>query len=137
MQFYLFIDQPFLSADSGVFNANHVLKHEPERKCSIMKRNHKETKREYNCQLSKLCLSGELKEYPEELKHPENKGMIFEFKKLDILSPESILYINSGERFSEDVVVRLEKGVYRVILIGIFGKKKNGCSCANKQFVIE
>lgn len=137
MEFYLFIDQPILNTDTGVFNANHVLKHDPKRRCSIIKRNHKITKREYNCQLSKLCLSGKLKEYPKDLKNPDNKKLNYRFKKLDYLSPESILYINSGERFSEDVVVQLEKGVYRVILVGIYGKKKDGCSCANKQFIIE
>lgn len=123
MEFYVFIDQPILTTDIGIYKANHVLKHD----CT-----HK-----YNCKFSELCICGRINEYPEEFRIPESEGSYYGFKKLDFLSPESVLYINSGERFSEDVVVKLDKGVYRVLLIGIFGKKKNGCSCANRQFIIE
>lgn len=123
MEFYVFIDQPILMTDIGIYEANHVLKHD----CT-----HK-----YNCKFSQLCISGRISEYPEEFKITEGEGSYYGFKKLDFLSPESVLYINSGERFSEDIVVKLDKGVYRLLLIGVFGKRKQGCSCANKQFIIE
>ncbi len=122
MEFYMFIDQPVLDTDIGIYQANHVLKHD----CT-----HK-----YNCKFSLLCKNGEINEYPEEFKIQESEDAYYGVKKLDFLSPESVLYVNPGERFSEDVVVKLKQGVYRVLIIGIFGKKRNGCSCANKQFII-
>lgn len=121
MEFYIFIDQPILTTDIGIYKANHVLKHD----CNY----------KYNCKFSKLCRDGKINKYPNEFKISKSKGY-YGFKKLDFLSPESVLYINSGERFSEDVAVKLNKGVYRVLLIGIWGKKKEGCLCANKQFII-
>lgn len=122
MDFYMFIDQPVLDTDIGIYQVNHVLKHD----CS-----HK-----YNCKFSLLCKNGGINEYPAEFKLQESEDVYYDAKKLDFLSPESVLYVNPGERFSEDVVVKLNQGVYRVLLIGIFGKKRNGCSCANKQFII-
>lgn len=122
MDFYLFIDQPILKTDIGIYQVNHVLKHDCTNK--------------YNCKFSQLCINGGISEYPTEFKVQECEDIYYDVKKLDFLSPESVLYINPGERFSEDVVVKLNQGVYRVILIGIFGKKRNGCSCANKQFII-
>lgn len=122
MDFYMFIDQPILDTDIGIYQANHVLKHDCIHK--------------YNCKLSLLCKNGGINEYPAEFKAQEGEDAYYGAKKLDFLSPDSVLYVNPGERFSEDVVVKLNQGVYRILLIGIFGKKRNGCSCANKQFII-
>lgn len=121
MEFYMFIDQPVLNTDIGIYQANHILKHDCEHK--------------YNCKLSELCKNGKICGYPKEFKN--HKNSYYGVKKLDFLSPESVLYVNPGERFSEDVVVKLNEGVYRILLVGIFGKKRCHCSCANKQFIIE
>lgn len=123
MHFFVFIDQPILKTDTGIYQSNHILKHD----C-----NHK-----YNCLLSEMCKADEIDGYPMKFRIEETADLYYAAKKLDFLSPVSILYINPGERFSEDVVIKLKKGVYRVLLIGIYGKKKQGCSCANKQFVVE
>lgn len=123
MHFFLFVDQPILKTDFGIYQSNHILKHD----C-----NHK-----YNCMLSEMCKADEIDGYPTGFMIQEPSDLYYCAKKLDFLSPVSILYINPGECFSEDVVMKLNKGVYRVLLIGIYGKRKQGCSCANKQFVVE
>lgn len=122
MKFFLFIDQPVLENNNGLYKANHVLKHDCANK--------------YNCQFSKICKDRSISGYPSEFKLRNPRGLYYSYKKLDFLSPEGVLYVNPGERFSEDVVFSLKPGVYRVLLIGLYGKKLKKCSCANKQFII-
>lgn len=117
--FYLFIDQPLLNSNSGMYVQNHILKHNCKQ----------------NCRLSDLCRKGIENEFEREFVIPHCDQGYFGYKKLDMISPDSILYINPGEAFSEDVVIKLEKGVYRVLFIGTFDKK--GCLCANQQFIIK
>lgn len=45
MDFYMFINQPILDTDIGIYQANHVLKH-----VCINK---------YNCKFSQLCINEE------------------------------------------------------------------------------
>ena len=118
---FLFIDQPILNTNIGIYQANHILKHD--------------CKHKYNCKLSKLCKDGKINGCPKNFK--KHKNGYYGVKKLDFLSPESVLYVNPDERFSEDVVVKPNEGVCRILLVGILGKKRGHCSCANKQFVIE
>lgn len=117
--FYLFIDQPLIDSNSGIYKQNHILKHDCKQ----------------NCQLSDLCKTNSVDKFEREFIIPHCDQGYFSYKKLDLISSESILYINPGESFSEDVVVKLKKGVYRILLIGSYDKK--GCLCANQQFVIK
>ena len=123
MEYFLFIDQPILERNSGIYKVNHVLKHDCNNK--------------YYCKFAKECKENNIASYPRKFRLKSNSGnLYYGFKKLDFLSPESVLYINPGERFSEDVVFSLKPGVYRILLIGLYGKKLKHCSCANKQFII-
>lgn len=116
--FYLFIDQPLLDGNSGIYQQNHILKHDCKQ----------------NCKLSDLCRKDMVDEFEREFTiHDSEKGYL-SYKKFDLISSDSILYINPGESFSEDVIIKLKKGVYRVLVIGTYDKK--GCVCANQQFVI-
>lgn len=127
MDFYLFIDQPKLNTDKQLYEYKHVLKHGYD--CR---------KRKYTpfCTLSDECTNGSLCEYPSWLRRSSQDDIYYGFKKLDFLSNSSAMYINSGEQFTEDISFNLRNGIYRAILIGRFGKKKKGCVCANKQFII-
>lgn len=116
--FYLFIDQPLLDSDSGIYQQNHILKHDCKQ----------------NCKLSDLCRKDSVDEFEREFTISRCEQGYFSYKKLDLISSDSILYINPGESFSEDVIIKLKKGVYRVLVIGNYDK--NGCVCANQQFVI-
>ena len=116
--FHIFIDQLVLNDSTGIYNTNHILKHD----CK------------HNCKLSEMCRQSNISAYPEEFML-DNDGLYYAVKKLDFLAPDSMLYVNPGEHFSEDIAFKLNKGVYRVLLIGVFDKK--GCLCANKQFVID
>ncbi len=116
--FYIFVDQPLIDNESGIYYQNHILKHECKQ----------------NCRLSDLCSKNLANEFDKEFTIPHCDQGYFSYKKLDLISSESILYINPGESFSEDVIIKLKKGVYRILLIGTYDKK--GCLCANQQFVI-
>lgn len=118
VSFHVFIDQPTLDKETGVYNANHILKHD----CT------------QNCKLSMMCRENDISIYPKEFRQ-NDENLYYAVKKLDFLAPDSMLYVNPGECFSEDITFKLDKGVYRVLLIGVFDKK--GCLCANKQFVID
>ena len=127
MDFYLFIDQPKLNSLTRLYEYKHVLRHGYDyQKCTISS----------FCSLSDACLNYSICEYPEWLKESSQENIFYGFKKLDFLSDASVMYINSGELFTEDVAFNLKKGVYRAILVGRFNKNKKGCLCANKQFII-
>ena len=117
--FYIFLDQPVLNAEKGIYKVNHILKHD----CM------------HNCKLSELCRTKEINNYPYEFIDPKYKDKYYAVKKLDFLAPDSMLYVNPGECFTEDVTIKLGEGVYRVLFIGVFGKSE--CLCANRQFIIE
>jgi hypothetical protein len=91
-------------------------------------------------------------EYPEDALSKENdhnkyKNIFHKNIPLKHLSDESIKYIDSKEKFSEDVVMQfLKKGVYRVTFIVLpfddndpelkYGACGSNCQCATKQFYI-
>ena len=128
MFFYLFIDQPVLNKTTHLYEYNHVLKHGHDyQRCTY----------KTFCALSEACSYHSIHEYPIELKASSQVNDFYGFKELDFLSNSSVMYINSGEHFTEDVSFHLEKGVYRAILVGRFGNYKKDCLCANKQFIIK
>ena len=115
---YLFVDQGILKESSYKFP--YLLKHEEG---------------EYDCILSKTCKAGGLDSFPDILLTDEFKNQYHKAFKLKHLSTESILYIDPGESFSEDVILNFnEKGAYRAMVI--WTAVKEDCMCASKQFII-
>ena len=55
--------------------------------------------------------------------------------KLKHLSSETIMFIDPGEEFSEDVILHLNSGIYRVT--AVWTSVKEDCICGTKQFIIE
>lgn len=131
-------DNISIFVDSGVFN--------PETKKYdfpfLLKHEQKGNKQKYDCILSEYCQSGK-EFYPKDIvdNDPENNNFKNCFRmcyKLSHLSAESILYIDSGEIFSENIIIKLETpGVYRAILIVTVKNKTCDCTCTSQQFVIQ
>lgn len=123
--FYVIVDQLVLNNKSKFYEPSFLLKHEDKNECK----------------LADLCLTGNDSKIKSCIKR--DKGYC-EVKRLDFLAPDSMLYINPSENFSEDVSLKLSQGVYRVLLIARFyekklirNKKKIRCICANRNFVLE
>lgn len=57
-------------------------------------------------------------------------------KVLNHLSQGSVSFIEPGQRFSESVLIQLESGVYRVIMVSVSGTKGCECVCSTKQFYV-
>ena len=54
---------------------------------------------------------------------------------LESFSDKAILYIEPGEKYSEDIILRLKKDFYQATIIAIFDPEY--CICKSKQFYIE
>lgn len=114
---YLFIDEGLIHG--GSYDFPFLLKHEGG---------------EYDCILAKICKTEKLR-YPKDSIPNNYQNTYAELVQLKHLSYESIIYIDPGEGFSEDVVIKLPKnGVYRVILV--YTAKDADCICASKEFII-
>lgn len=117
---YLFVDQG--KEKQGVLCFPFMLRHETG---------------ENDCVLSKRCKAGGLVEFPHELRDKdefanEYSHLVF----LKHLSSESILFVDPGEKFSEDAVLRLPKaGVYRATVV--FTATNADCTCATRQFILD
>lgn len=116
---YLFVDQGL--ENEGIFQFPFMLKHEAG---------------EYDCVLSKRCKVGGLLQFPKDLQTESKfKNTYTALISLKHLSSESILFIDPGEKFTEDTVLRLpDKGVYRASIV--FTATNADCSCATRQFFI-
>lgn len=97
-----------------------------------------------DCILAEKCKVNKL-EYPEEcidkIFKQDDKKLYRTNIELEHLSEKSIKYINSKEKFSEDVVMQFSSsGVYRVTFIVTTQQDKNypdaDCQCATKQFFV-
>lgn len=101
--------------------------------------NHKDKGNSQDCILCMKCIDDDLS-YPrkEEIcQEFDYKYEDFRYSKvLKHLSKESIQFILPGERFSEDMVIQLAGGVYRVTLIVTTKTKGCECSCSTKQFFV-
>jgi len=89
------------------------------------------------CVLCRRCRNGELV-YP--IGHVEERFQNGDFYYTNIamrhLTKESITYIESNQKYSEDVILQFKrKGVYRVTFVVISNNNKD-CQCATKQFYI-
>lgn len=124
---FAFIDQPVLNEKTRAYEYNDVLCH---------KYDDKKGKLRPFCALSEQCIKNYKQEYPHELKEKPYDNKFYGYKKMDFLSNNSVMYMNPGERFSEDFTFNLKEGVYRVIVVGRVNKGYKKCMCANKQFII-
>ncbi len=57
-------------------------------------------------------------------------------KMLRHLSHGSVDFLLPGEKFSEDIVINLKSGVYRITLVCVSKTKRCECSCSTKQFYV-
>ena len=115
----LLIDKAYLFVDTGalqdkMYKFKHILHHDyGENSCFIEK---------------KMC-AGDITCYRDI--NSDNDGY---FSELKHLSSSTILYLDTDEEFSDDIVLQLEPGVYRAIFVTTF--KNADCNCAIKHFVI-
>lgn len=119
--FYLFIDSGIEKQGNGanLFEFPNILVHEGK---------------DFDCSLAKACKAGRVQCIPPNLLSEEFKDTFHACYQLKHISSESVNFIDPGESFSEDAIFKLEKGVYRVILIGT--SVEADCMCAHKIFVI-
>lgn len=120
--FYLFIDSGIEKQINGatIFDFPNILVHEGK---------------DFDCSLAKECKAGRVQCLPQKLLTKEFQDTYHACYQLKHISSESVNFIDPGESFSEDAIFKLEKGVYRVILIGT--TVEADCMCAHKLFVVE
>ena len=117
---YLFLEKG-ISNGNGLYEFPYLLKHE-EGEC--------------DCILSKRCKHGGISEFPMDLV-PERlrTGFAPIVVTMKHLSSESILFMDPGEHFSEDVMLELsQQGVYRATLV--FTATNADCICTTRQFLV-
>lgn len=100
---------------------------------------HKEQGVRHDCILAERC-ADEITAYPplyELDMADEKKYEEFAYNRvLRHLSHGSVDFLLPGEKFSEDIVIKLNSGVYRVTLVCVSGTKGCECSCSTKQFYV-
>ena len=114
---YLMVEQG-LDKD-GVITFPYLLKHEEG---------------EYYCVFSNLCQKGGLSCLPDHLLPTEFKGLFRTIVKMQHLSSETILFVDPGEEFSEDITIKLGKGIYKATVV--WTSVKEDCICATKEFIV-
>jgi len=92
-------------------------------------------KGKYDCILASYCKKGGLENIPSQLIDTKYHGLYQKLIKLKYLNYEAIMFIDPSEEFTEDTVLKLEKGIYRVI--AIWTSVKEDCICCQKEFIIE
>lgn len=87
------------------------------------------------CELKHIYDREECFRYPSKCITNSTNG-IYQCIPLQLLTKDSIQYINPKEKISEDIVLTFDKsGVYRVTFI-VIADGSTDCSCASKQFFI-
>ena len=89
---------------------------------------------ENDCVLGKKCKSGGINSFPLDLVPDDFKSVFHRSFKMQNLSAEAIMFIDPGEKFSEDIVLNLNPGIYRAT--AVWTAVKSDCICATKQFVV-
>ena len=119
--FYLFIDSGIEKQSNGatIFDFPNILVHEGK---------------DFDCSLARACKAGRVQCLPPNLLTREFQNTYHACYQLKHISSESVNFIDPGESFSEDAIFKLQKGVYRVILIGT--SVEADCMCAHKIFVV-
>lgn len=90
---------------------------------------------EFDCVFASLCKRGGFTCLPEHLLEDGFKAQYRKIIKLKHLSSETIMFIDPGEEFSEDVTLKLNKGIYKATIV--WTSVKEDCICGTKQFIIE
>lgn len=114
---YLMIEQGL--EQNGVITFPYLLKHEEG---------------EFDCVFANLCKSGGFSCLPEHLLPIEFKGLYRKIVKMQHLSSETILFVDPGEEFSEDITIKLGKGVYKATVV--WTSVKEDCICTTREFVV-
>lgn len=106
--------------ENGQVNFPYLLKHEEG---------------EFDCVFAKQCKAGGFASIPESMLPEKFKLSFRKIIKLEQLSKTTILFIDPGEIFSEDVTLKLEVGgIYKVT--AVWTSVKEDCICTTKEFVI-
>ncbi|MBD5145457.1 MAG: hypothetical protein HDT21_06035 [Ruminococcus sp.] len=103
----------------GIIDFPYLLKHEEG---------------EFDCVFASLCKQGGFICLPDHLLEDDFKAQYRKIIKLKQLSSETIMFIDPGEEFSEDVILKLEKGIYKATIV--WTSVEEDCICGTKQFVI-
>lgn len=90
---------------------------------------------EFDCIFASLCKQGGFTCLPNHLLEECFKTQYRKIIKLRHLSSETIMFIDPGEEFSEDVTLKLSKGIYKATVV--WTSVKEDCICGTKQFIIE
>ena len=90
---------------------------------------------EYDCVLSSLCRQGGFTRLPEHILEEEFKTQYRQIIKMKQLSSETIMFVDPGEEFSEDVILKLSKGIYKATIV--WTSVKEDCICCTKEFIME
>ena len=90
---------------------------------------------EFDCVFASLCKKGGFTCLPDHLLEDCFKAQYRKIIKLKHLSSETIMFIDPGEEFSEDVSLKLNKGIYKATIV--WTSVKADCICGTKQFIIE
>lgn len=106
--------------ENGIIKFPYLLKHEEG---------------EFDCVFATLCKQGGFTCLPEHLLEDSFKNQYRKIIKLKHLSSETIMFIDPGEEFSEDVILKLSKGIYKATIV--WTSVKEDCICGTKQFIIE
>lgn len=114
---YLMVEQGIEKED--VITFPYLLKHEEG---------------EFDCVFANLCKKGGFSCLPEHLLQPEFKGLYRKIIKMQHLSSETILFVDPGEEFSEDITMKLKKGVYKATVV--WTSVHEDCICATKEFIV-
>lgn len=114
---YLMVEQG-LEKD-GVITFPYLLKHEEG---------------EFDCVFANLCKKGGFSCLPDHLLLTEFKGLYRKIVKMQHLSSETILFVDPGEEFSEDITMRLGTGVYKATVV--WTSVKEDCICTTKEFIV-
>ena len=104
----------------GIIDFPYLLKHEEG---------------EFDCVFASLCKQGGFTCLPDHLLEDNFKAQYRKIIKLKHLSSETIMFIDPGEEFSEDVTLKLTKGIYKATIV--WTSVKEDCICGTKQFIIE
>lgn len=128
------LENCYIYIDSGVYNIQTKEYEFPflqNRNISISEKSESDCIASFYCK-NKIC------NYPEILAKtlPSQSTLVYTCFNLDHLSHDSLAYIGSNECFNQEIVVHLEKGIYRAIMVAIPDESCD-CKCYSACFIID
>lgn len=114
---YLMIEQGYEQDD--VITFPYLLKHEEG---------------EFDCIFANLCKAGGFTCLPDHLLPTDFKNQYRKIVKMQHLSSETILFVDPGEEFSEDITIKLKEGVYKATVV--WTSVKEDCICTTREFIV-